>query len=66
MATAVWSAFLFSVSAVRIGYELCARHVFLEDDQVRLKAGNDHYEEITANAVDLVGKVVGHIKYRSM
>ncbi|MBC8280128.1 MAG: helix-turn-helix domain-containing protein [Chloroflexi bacterium] len=55
-----------SIHIVRIGYELCARHVFLEDDHVRLKASNDHYEEITASAFDLVGKVVGHIKYRSM
>ena len=55
-----------SIHIVRIGYELCARHVFLEDGYVRLKASNDHYEEITAHEVDLVGKVVGHIKYRRM
>ena len=56
-----------SIHIVRIGDEFCARHVFIEEGGlVRLKASNDQYEEITAKEVTLVGKVVGHIKYRSL
>ena len=53
-----------SIHIVRIKHELCARHVFLEDGHVLLRASNDLYQEITAKEVEFVGRVVGHIKYR--
>lgn len=55
-----------SIHIVRIENECCARHVFIEEEHVRLRASNGLYEEITAKELELVGKVVGHIKYRSL
>ncbi len=55
-----------SIHIVRIKHELCARHVFLEDGHVLLRASNDLYQEITAKEVEFVGRVVGHIKYREL
>ena len=55
-----------SIHIVRSEHELCARHVFLEDGHVLLRASNDLYQEITAKEVEFVGQVVGHIKYRGL
>ncbi len=55
-----------SIHIVRIKHELCARHVFLEDGHVLLRASNDLFQEITAKELEFVGKVVGHIKYREL
>ena len=55
-----------SIHIVRSKHELCARHVFLEDGHVLLRASDDLYQEITAKEVEFVGKVVGHIKYRGL
>ncbi len=55
-----------SIHIVRSKHELCARHVFLEDGHVLLRASDDLYQEITANELEFVGKVVGNIKYRGL
>jgi repressor LexA len=41
---------------------LCARHLYVDDGHVRLKASNKKYEDIKASELDLVGRVVWHMR----
>jgi repressor LexA len=43
---------------VRIGPEFCARHIYIENDHVRLKAANSHYEDIKVTDCNIVGRVI--------
>jgi len=47
---------------VRLGEELCARHLHMDDGHVPLKAINSKYEDIKASDLDLVGRVVWHMR----
>ena len=42
--------------------ELAARHLFVEDGHVRLRAANDAYEDLTATGVQMLGRVVWHLR----
>ena len=42
--------------------ELAARHLFVEDGHVRLRAANDEYEDLTATGVQMLGQVVWHLR----
>ncbi|MDO8472235.1 MAG: S24 family peptidase, partial [Dehalococcoidia bacterium] len=50
------------IYVVRLGDELCARHLHMDDGQVRLKASNHKYEDIKVSNLDLVGRVVWHMR----
>jgi len=50
------------IYVVRIEEEVCARHVHIEDGRVRLRASNDHYEDLKASNVQLLGRVVLHVR----
>ena len=50
------------IYVVRLGEELCARHLHMDDGHVRLKASNSKYEDIKVSDLDLVGQVVWHMR----
>ncbi len=51
-----------AIFIVRMGDEFCARHLLIEDGHVRLKARTTKYEDLKATGVQLIGRVVGHIR----
>ena len=42
--------------------EMCARHLNFEDGQVRLRSSYDHYDELRVTGVQLMGKIVWHLR----
>ena len=42
--------------------EMCARHLNFEDGQVRLRSSYDHYDELRVSGVQLMGKIVWHLR----
>ena len=42
--------------------EIAARHLFVEDGHIRLRAANDAYEDLTATGVQMLGRVVWHLR----
>jgi len=43
---------------VRLGNEVCARHVFKLDDSLRLASSNGEYKEMLANEVEILGRLI--------
>jgi SOS-response transcriptional repressor LexA len=43
---------------VRLGNEVCARHVFKQDDHLRLVSSNGEYKELLATKVEILGRVI--------
>ena len=43
---------------VRLGNESCARHVFKQDNQLRLVSSNGEYKELLATEVEILGRVI--------
>jgi len=46
----------------QVGDELCARHLYIEDGIVRLKSSNQDYEDVRATGINVVGRVVWHLR----
>ena len=42
--------------------EICARHLIIEEGQVRLQSSNHLYEDLRVTGVQVIGKVVGHFR----
>jgi SOS-response transcriptional repressor LexA len=51
-----------AIFIVRIGEEFVARHLHIENGHVRLRASNKKYEDLKASGVQLIGRVIGHIR----
>lgn len=47
---------------VKMGNEFVARHLHVEDGHFRLKASNGAYEDLRVAGVQLIGRVVWHIR----
>lgn len=46
------------IYVVRMGNEVCARHVFKQNDHLRLVSSNGNYQDIKATEVEILGRVV--------
>lgn len=51
-----------AIFIVRVGEEFVTRHLHIEEGHVRLRAANKKYEDMKASSVQLVGRVIGHIR----
>ena len=46
------------IYVVRLGNEVCARHVYKQNDHLRLKSSNGDYQEMAVKDVEILGRIV--------
>ncbi len=46
------------IYVVRLGNEVCIRHVFKKDDHLRLKSSNGKYQDLSVKDIEILGRVV--------